>query len=300
VRSEHLTYRPVEPSDLDAFSSLVQDAHVRRYMMDGQVFPPAWSAARIRESEALFDRLGVGLWLAHEQATGDLVGFCGYLVLPEVHATPELVYALRAPFTGRGLAAEMARVCIFEAQWRKCFPDGIVASVNVVNAAAVRVLERLGFERVDTRPGAFGDMLLFRLTDDPSPPVPEPEPRYPTRAAIDALAKRFGLENSPGMQDWEWQVADPDRIDEFLAAYESGALTDDERFTLMETILQSFEELPHPVDEDPRLPRLLALLRHNLALHRHTIWQWSAYQVGDLDEDFQVSPYMRTLMARLS
>lgn len=300
VRSERLTYRPVEPTDLDAFSSLVQDAHIRRYMMDGQVFPLEWSAAHIRESDALFDRLGVGLWLAHERATGALVGFCGYLVLPEVHATPELVYALREQFIGRGLATEMARVCIFEALWRKAFPEGIVASVDAVNTASVHILEKLGFERVDARPGAFGEMLLFRIADDPLPPVPEPEPRYPTRAAIDALAQRFGLENGPGMQDWEWQVADETRIDEFLAAYESGTLTDDERFTLMETILQSFEQLPHPVDEDPRLPRLLELLRRNTALHRHTIWHWSAYQVGDLDEAFQVSPYMRTLLSRLS
>jgi hypothetical protein len=32
--------------------------------------------------------------------------------------------------------------------------------------------------------------------------------RHPTRAAIDSLAKRFSLLNDPGMQDWEYQVAD--------------------------------------------------------------------------------------------
>ena len=173
MHTVRLTYRPVEPSDLDGFSSLVQDPHVRRYMMDGQVFPPEWSAAHIRASEALFDRLGVGLWLAHERRTGELVGFCGYLVLPEVHAAPELMYALREPFTGRGLATEMARACIAEAIQRKLFPDGIVASVDAVNAASVRVLEKLGFERFATRPGAFGDMLFLRLTGDPPPPVPD-------------------------------------------------------------------------------------------------------------------------------
>jgi RimJ/RimL family protein N-acetyltransferase len=163
VFSERLTYRPLEPADLEAFSALVQDEHVRRYMMDGQIFPPEWSAAHIRASQELFDRLGVGLWLAHDRATTELVGFCGFLVLPEVHAAPELVYALRARFTGRGLATEMARASIAEALERKAFPDGIVASVDAVNAASVRILEKLGFERIETRPGAFGDMPLFRL-----------------------------------------------------------------------------------------------------------------------------------------
>jgi ribosomal-protein-alanine N-acetyltransferase len=173
MQSERLTYRPVEPSDLDGFSSLVQDAHIRRYMMDGLVFPPEWTAAHIRESDALFARLGVGLWLAHERTTGELVGFCGYLVLPEVHAAPELVYALREPFTGRGRATEMARACIAEAIRRNVFPDGIVASVDAVNAASVRVLEKLGFERFGTRPGAFGDMLFLRLTGELPLSVPD-------------------------------------------------------------------------------------------------------------------------------
>jgi ribosomal-protein-alanine N-acetyltransferase len=167
MQSERLTYRPVEPSDLDAFSSLVQDAYIRRYLMDGQVFPPEWSAGHIRESQALFDRLGVGLWLAHDRKTGALVGFCGYLVLPEVHATPELVYALREPFAGRGLATEMARVCIAEAIRRQAFPDGIVVSVDAVNVASIRVLEKLGFERVAIGRGAFGDMPLYRLVGEP-------------------------------------------------------------------------------------------------------------------------------------
>jgi hypothetical protein len=51
------------------------------------------------------------------------------------------------------------------------------------------------------------------------------------------------LESCPHMQDWEWEVADSERINEFPSAYESGELSDDERFTLMETILQSFEDL---------------------------------------------------------
>src|SRR5262245_40005636 len=106
MHSLRLTYRPVAPSDLDAFSALVQDDHIRRYMMDGHVMPPSWSLEKISDSQALFDRLGVGLWLAHETETGALIGFCGFLVLPDVHDAPELVYAMRQPFTGRGYAGE--------------------------------------------------------------------------------------------------------------------------------------------------------------------------------------------------
>jgi len=172
--SDRLTYRPIEASDLDAFSALVQDEHVRRYMMDGQVLPPAWSAAHIQESQASFDRLGVGVWLAHDRASGELVGFCGFLVLPDVHATPELVYAMRARFTGRGYATEMARASIAEARAQPAFDHEILASVDQVNRASVRVLEKLGFARVGSVPGAFGNVFLLRLAaplpDDDAPP----------------------------------------------------------------------------------------------------------------------------------
>jgi hypothetical protein len=50
-----LTYRPVEPADLEAFSGLVRDEPVRRYMMDGKMLPPEWSAAQIRASQEMFD-----------------------------------------------------------------------------------------------------------------------------------------------------------------------------------------------------------------------------------------------------
>ena len=100
------------------------------------------------------------------------------------------------------------------------------------------------------------------------------------------------------MQDWEWQVADPARIDELLAAYQGGALSDDERFTLMETMIQSFEDLPHHVGTDPRWRTLLDLLDRHANLHLHTIWYWSALETDDLTDCWSVTPYMRSLLVR--
>lgn len=42
--------------------------------------------------------------------------------------------------------------------------------------------------------------------------------RFPARAAIAALTIRFNLPNTKNMQDWEYEVADANRIAEFLAA----------------------------------------------------------------------------------
>ena len=132
MNSERLRYRPVDLGTLDAFHGLVQDEHVRRSMMDGLLFPHEWSEERVRESLALGDERGVCIWLAHDTDTGELVGFCGFWV-PPAGSEPELLYALRERWNGRGLATEMGRAAIAHAR---------------------------------TQPGAFGNVLLLRLPAD--------------------------------------------------------------------------------------------------------------------------------------
>jgi ribosomal-protein-alanine N-acetyltransferase len=162
IVSERLRYVPVAPAALDEFHTLVQDAHVRRYLMDGQILPREWSEARIRDSEALFEQRAVGIWLAYERSTEALVGFCGFVEFPAIHSEPELVYALLEGYAGRGYATEMARASIDHARRRGGFGD-IVTSVDEVNTASLSVLDKLGFERCGSRPGAFGPTLVLRL-----------------------------------------------------------------------------------------------------------------------------------------
>jgi RimJ/RimL family protein N-acetyltransferase len=168
MTSARLTYQPVTPANLDNFHALVQDDHVRRYLMDGELFPREWSEQRVRDSISLFDRRGVGLWLAHRSDTSELVGFCGFLEIPEMHPEPQLVYAMFERFTRVGFATEMARASIAEARRHPGFST-IVAGVDEVNVASVRVLEKLGFRRVATRPGSFGNVLLLSLKDTDAP-----------------------------------------------------------------------------------------------------------------------------------
>ena len=75
------------------------------------------------------------------------------------------MYALLERFTGKGLATEMARAAIARARAQPGFAE-IVADVDEVNAASVRVLDKLGFERVGVGQGAFGSLLLLRLPPD--------------------------------------------------------------------------------------------------------------------------------------
>jgi aminoglycoside 3-N-acetyltransferase len=159
--SDRLRYAPLGPDDLRVFHGLIQDEYVRRYMLDGGVMTEDWSAARIRDSEALFARRGVGVWLARERESGELVGFTGFFEFAPPEREPQLMYALFERFAGRGYTTEMARAAVARARERG-FPH-VIAEADEVNAASLRVLEKLGFARVATLPGAFGNMFRLRL-----------------------------------------------------------------------------------------------------------------------------------------
>ncbi|MES2643462.1 MAG: hypothetical protein V4850_28520 [Myxococcota bacterium] len=128
--------------------------------------------------------------------------------------------------------------------------------------------------------------------------VPEHLWRFPSAAAIDSLAKRFGLPNSPEMQDWPWEVADAERLDEFLDAYESGELCDDERFTLMEMILQSFEDLGRSIGFDARWQCALDALDRNIDLHAYSVWYWSVPESENHNAQWLVTPFLRRILEK--
>jgi hypothetical protein len=98
------------------------------------------------------------------------------------------------------------------------------------------------------------------------------------------------------MQDWQWEVSDATRLDEFLQAYESCDLNDDERFVLMEIILQSFEDRGKALAIDPRWYRVLELIDRKIDLHAHSVWYWSAMETEDVNDQWVVSPYLRRIL----
>jgi RimJ/RimL family protein N-acetyltransferase len=161
MTSRRLCYRAVSADDAGEFHALVTDEYVRRYLMDGKVVPRAWTEQQVSASQDLFTRRGVGLWLASEATTGELVGFCGFLEVPLMLDEPQLVYALLERWSGQGYGTEMARAALIEARSQPGF-ERVFARVDQVNHASCSVLDKLGFEVVDVLDGAFGPLLLCR------------------------------------------------------------------------------------------------------------------------------------------
>jgi hypothetical protein len=119
--------------------------------------------------------------------------------------------------------------------------------------------------------------------------------RSPTAEARRNLASRFGLPYFDDMQDWEWEVATPERFEEFLNVYAAEILTPAERTSLMEVLFQCVEDTHPTTQMDDRWSELVPHLVANRELHKQTIEYWSCPGATAAEECFRVTPSVRSL-----
>lgn len=96
------------------------------------------------------------------------------------------------------------------------------------------------------------------------------------------------------MQDWPWEVADSERIKDYVELYNRA--TDAERVVIMEMILQAATEQPNPEKLRLAWVKIEALLTQNANLHASTAQYWCLWGYKEQDFDvygFRVSPYVR-------
>ena len=127
-----------------------------------------------------------------------------------------------------------------------------------------------------------------------------PREYFPTSEARASLAARFGLVYEDKMQDWEWEVAAPERFEEFLQGYSLLSLSDAERISLMEVLLQCIEDSETPQLVVARWERLEPQLVKNIRLHRQTVEYWSCAGASEPEEQFRITPLVRHLLALAS
>ena len=96
------------------------------------------------------------------------------------------------------------------------------------------------------------------------------------------------------MQDWPWEVADSEYLEDYLQLYTRAA--DAERVVIMEMLLQAATDQSSPEKLRLAWVKIGALLNQNTHLHASTAQYWCiwGYKEQDLDVyGFSVSPYVR-------
>lgn len=145
LETGRLLLRPWRASDADDLRAL----HAER----GNGTPTAdYIRALIAKQLAATAENGIALLPIERRGDGGFIGYCGLIVGRSTLAEPEIAYELFRHAHGRGYATEAARAVLGAAA--ATGRRRLWSTVDVENAASLRVLEKLGFarDRVSTEP----------------------------------------------------------------------------------------------------------------------------------------------------
>lgn len=155
-----LLLRPLHRADATALHAIFTDAHVRKYLLDDRIVPPAFTHDEIEKSQRSFAANGYGLWGVF--LDDKLIGFTGYRPF---HQPPELqlLFGLMPAYCGRGYATLLARAMLRYAFETLDFIE-VIASTDAPNEASIRVLQKAGMRYWKREQRDSGhDQVYFRM-----------------------------------------------------------------------------------------------------------------------------------------
>ena len=144
--TERLQVRHLTRDDSDNLFAVTSDAELMRHMGDGQPLSRELSDKWIDVSINNYATKGYGCSAVIDKRDGAFIGFCG-LVRSEFAEPPddaELIYALKKPYWGQGLATEVGRAMV-NYGYQSCGLKRIIATIDPVNSASIRVANKIGF-----------------------------------------------------------------------------------------------------------------------------------------------------------
>lgn len=145
-----IVLRRLAPADLGAFQAYRHDAVVGRYQ--GWAPTPDEDARELLRHMATTALLQPGVWCQvgiadprNQQLIGDIS-----LLLAGDGRQAEIGFTLRRQSQGRGLATAAVREAI-RLVFERTRAEAVVGTVDARNVASIRLLRRVGMQRVETR-----------------------------------------------------------------------------------------------------------------------------------------------------
>ena len=116
--------------------------------------------------------------------------------------------------------------------------------------------------------------------------------RCGTKEAIEKLARALKLPYDQTMQDWSYEVTNAGDIEKYIEQY---TITpgEDEKFVLMEMIIQATNDQPHEELFLKYWYRIEEFLKADLSIHEYTIFYWACFDRENLSGTWIITPHMR-------
>ena len=114
---------------------------------------------------------------------------------------------------------------------------------------------------------------------------------------IEQLSKELSLPFTGLEQDWDIEMADSNRINDFLEFYQQNNLSADKKVAMMSLILASYEDFLTENDLiiDDRWEKIRSLLESKKVFFVDLINYWSIWNELDEDNLFEITPLVRNI-----
>ena len=125
----------------------------------------------------------------------------------------------------------------------------------------------------------------------------EPKYRCSTKKAIDELVAKYGYPYADWMQDWPYEIANPDEIENYFQHYDEQT-DEDKKFSLMLMLIQALTEIEDEATFHENWNLLKERILKDFKIHEYTVFYWCCFDVN-LSDCWKVTPKMRNLWRTL-
>jgi ribosomal-protein-alanine N-acetyltransferase len=145
LQTHRFRLRPFRSSDAQFMVELNSDPEVIRYTGDGPFDGEDAAKVVVQSLVRQYQERRMGRFLVLDLETGEKVGWCGLKWHPNEQEV-DLGYRFFRRHWGKGIATETSLACL-DYGFIELGLAKIVAHAEIENAASVRVLEKLGFQK---------------------------------------------------------------------------------------------------------------------------------------------------------
>lgn len=107
------------------------------------------------------------------------------------------------------------------------------------------------------------------------------------------LANLFNYKIGKHDQDWTYTIVEPQKIDDYIQAYDTSITNENTKFSLMEMIIQSLTEQVNEEIMNLKWKKVKEILDRDFDLHKYTVYYWCCWDNGDVDDCWEITALMR-------
>jgi len=117
------------------------------------------------------------------------------------------------------------------------------------------------------------------------------------REIIEQLSIELSLPFVGIEQDWDIEMADSNRISEFLKFYQCNVLSSEKKLVLMSLIIASYDDFlsENNIKIDSRWNEIKSILEPERIIFAGLIDKWSCINEKDNQNVFSITPFMRDI-----